>query len=346
MRSAPLFVSSVVAVLTLTGCVGNLPSSTPTPTASVPGPIPTQARETGLTKPAQVFGGDCAALFTNEELAEIFGAPITPRPVAAAFDYRPFAIEEHGGIRCGWFSADRDLSITVVALPEPSLGYLSPRGCDEIVGEMQVKICALETVAAGIRLSGMFLPKQDSGTATWLEEQSALLSLFSERAKQAAAVPAPIPALGAWAYPIDCEAVVAAGDFSAVSGVGTAVIGTSTFGQEGLYIPPAEVALWGGFDWPVCEINGATPDGTGVHVDFEAYGGARWMESAIKASTGATPTAVEGLDSVIATPAVDGYTKIDVFDGPNWLTFTVKPGQDAGQIATQLVAALKVTAAQ
>jgi hypothetical protein len=284
-------------------------------------------------RPAQVFGRDCGKLFSEADVAQILGTPVTLTP-PSRWEARTVAVEQHGGIRCHW--AGDSAAVWLVALPESPVTYSTQDGCGTAF-ETQIVLCPLESVAEGIRLSGAVAPQRGDGQA----EQRALIALFTERAVSDVAVPAPISAAGAWVYPLDCPGVVAAADLSAVPGLGADATGDWTLGVEGTYSSPAESQLWGNSS-PVCEIWAGT-DG-GAAVDFEAYGGARWEQAGLAA--GATPLPVDGLDAVMATPTSDGRFDIDVFDGPNWLHFTVTFTNNAGPIATALVAALDATAVQ
>ena len=282
-------------------------------------------------RPAQVFGGDCGALFTEDDVTRILGTPVA-LTAPTQWEGRPVAVEQHGGIRCHWLGDGA--SAWLVVMPDAPVGYTTGSEC-EFLFEDHARVCPLESVAGGIRLSGAVAPLQGDGRV----EQAGLLALFNGRATDASAVPAPIPAVGAWAYPLSCETVVAAADFSAVAGLGKDAMGSQVLGLEGTYSSPLEMQLWGS-DSPICEIY-ALPAGSAT-VDFEAYGGARWEQAELAA--GSTPLPVDGLDSVTATPTSDGRFAIDVFEGPNWLHFTVSFTKNAGPIALALVAALDATA--
>ena len=82
---------------------------------------------------------------------------------------------------------------------------------------------------------------------------------------------------GAWAWPVDCAAVIAAGDFSAL-------------------------------------------------------GGSRWAEAEVTAFAGASTIAVDGIDSVVLSPYYGDTTRVDAFDGPNWVSFSVRHASNAGHL--------------
>ena len=333
MTSIRLLIVGVAAAFVLAGCTGVDPSPTSTQSAGdlTPAPTPTQSRETGLTQPAQVFGGDCGALFRAEDLSRVLGTTMALAP-ASQWDARSVALEVHGGLRCLWTGTDA--AVWAAALPEGAVTYSSAEGCGTAF-ETQVPLCPLESIAGGIRLSGAVAPQHGDGRT----EQAALVALFSQQAASYVAVPTPIPAVGAWVYPLDCAGVADAADLSAVPGLGGDAKGTWTSAIEGTYSSMAEAQLWGNYS-PVCEIY--EPGVNRLTVDFEAYGGARWEETELAA--GASPLAADGLDFVGATPLPDGRFAIDVFEGPNWLHFTVGSTSIAGPIAIALVAALDTTA--
>ncbi len=329
-----------VALVALAGCAllpvaesptpGVVPTLSPTPT-----PTPTQERETGLVAPAQVFGGDCEALFTVAELSDILGMTLTgPRKMSIADDHTPY-VEEHGGVFCSWTSTTFQGGVVLVGLPEGAVDYAPPVGCD-IQAEGMGSGCTLESVKNGIRISGA-VSRADNDRAAVEAAQSALLELFAERAERAIVAPVPLPAVGAWAWPSNCDAIVAAADFSAVPGLGGSV--QSYSGGTDAYYPPAEIALLGSYGPPICVVRSGD-----VSIDFTALGGARWAETEVATMPGATTLAVDGIDSVMLSPTNYGKTRVDAFDGPNWVTFSVLHASNAGTLAQALIAALDTTA--
>ena len=320
-----------VTVTALTGCAllpvaddptpGIVPTVTPTPTA-------TQARETGLTPPAQVFGGDCAALFTTQEISELVGGEmeaVHSSPQLSGVDLR-------GGISCTWRD-DAAALVAVVVLPEGAATYDPPSGCHETADGWEAG-CAVEATQNGIRLSGAVFANDLDASA----EQAGLLQLFAERADRANAAPIPLPADGAWGWPVDCAGLVATADFSSVPGFEGAVEGWDVGFGDG-YRVPAEWALMAN-DFDECSVNSGD-----LTVTFRAMGGMRWAETEILALPGATTTVFDGMDTVVLSPAAYGdKTRVDVFTGPNWLSFSVRYAKNAEVLARVLVAALDATA--
>ena len=341
VKTAHVLVAASVIAMALSGCgAGDLPVGEPDGTHATPMPTATQARETGLVPPARPFGGDCANLMTDAEASTILGG----KPVAAfSFDSDFFApeysVELHAGMHCNWVPVDGTFSdsIQVVVLPADAAGYVEPSGCEPAGETFLAPRCAVEAVVNGTRVSGSIWIDADS-TEPVAAATAQFLQLFSERANVAVPAPTPIPAVGAWALPVDCKSVVAAGDFSAVSGLGPAVTGGQTGGTD-VRPAPAEVALWGGLGTPFCSVaNGS------VDVTFVASGGGRWMESGV--ATAGTPFAIDGYESAYTSPGQVGLTRVDVFDGPNWLHFQVRYTSNAKTLADALFAALNTTAAQ
>lgn len=340
MRSTHV-VAIVVLALSLAGCQG-LPSPTgssphagASPSAS-PSASPIQERETGLTQPRQVFDGDCGALFTEDELGAALGATVSLAAPDDLFDNEGIINQQNGGLRCGWYSDPYAAFVDVLVVPAAAVDYDEPTGCGAYL-ESGVPACPLEAVAGGIRISG--LVASSTGDISAIESATeSLRLLFEQRATPENAAPVPLPAVGSWAYPVNCEAIVAASDFSAVPGLGSASLGYTGAGGSDAYYPRAVSALWGASGLPHCGIEGES-----VSLDFDAFGGGRWKEAELSASP-ATKLPVDGVDAVYATALGDGSSRINVFDGPNWLQFTVKFTKNAGPIATQLVTALDATA--
>jgi hypothetical protein len=338
MRSVGAVVVAV-AVAALAGCAllpvaddatpDVVPTLSPTPTA-------TQARETGLVAAARPFGGDCANLLTEAEASSLLGESAILYPVEGPPLDTTVAL--HGGVSCFWIAADRDgtVGLDVVLLPEQPVSYDVEHGC-EPSGEMYGSArCAVEAVTNGTRISGSLWDSSDSVDTNEVT-RDAFLELFTERANAATPAPVPVPAIRAWALPVDCASVVAAGDFSGVSGLGASSTGGQTGGTDVLP-PAAEMDLWGGFGTPYCEVNGEA-----ANVLFVASGGGRWLESSVAAA--GTPFVIEGYESAYASPGWDGLTNVDVFDGPNRLHFEIRYMSNAKALADALFAALNTTAA-
>lgn len=344
MRSTRFITLALSAALVLAGCASLEPadsseSSRPAPTASAsPSAEPVQERETGLTRPAAVFGADCGAVFADAELASVMGTPMTigPNHFTEFWGGGP-AIDQAGGLMCRW---EGSLSIVVaVVLPDAALDdELTEQECSR--GEwhdMYPGFCGLEQITNGLHLSA--LVSQDADVAVVAAQRDALRAIFIEGALTQTPVPVPIPASGSWVLPPNCEAVVAGADLSAVPGLGAASTGGpgGGYGKQG---PPAEFAIVAGWSPPSCTIIGES-----AYVEFVPIGGHRWKEQEIAARADATPLNIDGVDAAYSVP---GYfyesTLVYVFSGPNMLLFSVKYLKNAGGIATALIASLDATA--
>ncbi len=312
------------------------PTSAPKPTVEVTPTAAAQERETGLVAPAQVFGGSCDALFTAAELGEAIGIPVTGPNTWQLQDGGTRYVEQHGGIRCSWSASGFAASVSLIALPESAVDYAEPTGCG-IETEGGSTGCSLEATENGVRLSGAVF-RTDNDLAALGAAQTSLLDLFAQRAQGANVAVLPLPAAGSWAWPVDCATVVAAGDFSAVPGLGGSVTGGQTGGSDAYFVA-AENALWGGFVPPYCEVGHDQ-----IWVYFSALGGGRWTQSEVSAFPGSSTIAVAGIDSVLLSPGYGDTTRVDVYDGPNWVTFNVRYASNAGSMAAALVAALDTTA--
>ena len=337
--SAALIVATVAVALAGCGALPPSPGATQNPAQTTSPTEPAeQERETGLVPPAQVFGGSCDALVTTDELTQISGMPMQfVEP--SAFGGVPYPyVPQHGGIECTWTTVGDSQSgvVTFIALPAEAVEYSASTACD-VFTDSDEPGCALEAVQNGIRISGAVF-QYGSDPSAQQQTQKAILDLFAQRATVEAAAPVPLPAQGAWAWPVNCAAVVDAGDFSAVPGLGAAATGEQSGGSDAYY-PAAEVALWGGFSPPYCNVYSGD-----VYVTFYALGGGRWAEASVTAVPGATSVPVEGIDVVVQSPGYSGLTRVDVFDGPNWLTFWVRYPANAGVAAQALVSALDTTA--
>ena len=338
MNIVRALVAVAVTTTVLSGCQGRAadsPLPSDPPSLALPTPTPTQARETGLVAPAQVFGGDCEALFTSAEISEILGMPMIASEGSYIADGGFPYVEQHAGMHCSWGHSDYQGLVSLIVLPEAAVEYSASTGCD--VATELGSGCALEAAHNGMRISGGVF-RADNDQAALASAQSSLLELFAQRAEEASVVPVPLPAAGAWAWPVDCVAVGAAGDFSAVPGLGAATESLRAGGGTDAYFAPADKALAGDYPVPYCLLQSGE-----VFVYFIALGGSRWAEAQVTARPDATTIAVDGIDTVVLSPGWEG-TRVDAFDGPNWVTFFVRHSSNAGVLAQALVAALDTTA--
>ena len=287
--------------------------------------------------PRQVFDGDCSRLFTTEELEAAVGTAVTPVPAADIFDNQGTENQRFGGLRCDWVAPEYAVYVGVLVLPAAAVSYTEDHACD-IALESGHAGCALEAITNGIRISGV-VTRSDRDIGLAATAQAALLAVFAEHAVGVNVAPVPLPAAGAWSFPVDCPAVVAAADFSGVPGLGASSTGDHGGGSDAFY-PRAALELWSDVGPPHCFITGES-----VYLYFDAYGGGRWKEAEVAAGAGTAPIAVDGLDAVYSVPLGDGTFRVNVFDGPNWLQFTVNFTTNAPAIAQTLVASLDLTAA-
>lgn len=320
-KRSRVLVAALTASLLLYGCapaVEPTPSSTPT-LASSPTPEPTQTQETGFTRPASVFGGDCSAVFDEAEVSTFLGSaanlrpPSTePRDLSPVFTF----VEQAGGLECSWASLDGQSGIEVAVGPEGAAAFTETAGCFAVYGEATG--CALISTANMTRLSGIVWAQSATETALQAAADS-LVAVFEEKAVLAPPVPVPLPADGAWQSPVDCDAIVASVDFDALLGGGPYEGGFG--GGNDNYFTPLDQSLRKNTT-AYCDVYNGT---TGDYLNFGALGGARWNEQTVAAILGATAVSVPGLDVVILRPAYDSYY-IEVFQGPNWLqTYSDNP---------------------
>lgn len=334
-----LRVVGLVLVAGLTACSpisaapsngGSQPDTTPEATLT---PQP-QERETGLTQPATVFEGQCESVFSDAELTAALGEPVFLG--GNHFDAMwagDFLFSQNGGFECTWTG---DARVIALLLPEAAVDYdPTARACRLEEHDTGLMTCPLEAVANGIRLSGLVSLGLDQNATEAAGD--ALVTTFLAKAAQQVPIPVPIPALGSWRMPADCEAIAAGADFSAVPGLGA---GTTGFqGGYGKDTTQAENAVAGEWSALNCGLQGAD-----AVVGFIPAGGERWRESSIASRGDATPLTLSGVDAAYAVPYADGKSLIYAFSGPNMLLFEVRYTSNAAGIATALIAALDATA--
>lgn len=314
VKSTRVSLAALTVVLLLTACAPTAPPSSPSALAPTPSPTPTMAPtqqpETGLTRPAAVFGGDCSAVFSDAEVSAIVGsattlrAPTTePRELSPVFTF----VEQAGGLECTWDSAGAAHSVEVAIAPAGAASFPKQSGCLTLD---DFSWCELDASANATRLSGRVLGQGTTEAALTVMADS-LVTLFEKSAAAAAAVPVPVPAVGAWISPTDCDALVAAVDFDALLPGGPFVGGFA--GGNDAYFTATDAVLRGN-NTAYCGV--FNPD-TNAGFYFGTLGGARWNEKSLAAMPGVVVDSVPGLDVVLLRPAY-GSTYVEVFDGPNW----------------------------
>lgn len=335
MRNARVAALALAAAVSLAGCA--TPSSSaptmPSVTATETAPAE-QVRETGLTRPAIVFDGDCEQVFNATELATILGEDLSLRgnhfSEMWAGDY---LFDQNGGFECTWSGNGR---VIALLLPESAVDYeVSDRVCYSQSHDTDLMTCQVEAVANGIRLSGLVSVGTDEAAAAAAAD--ALIASFEQKAAQQSLVPVPLPAAGAWQILVDCAAVAAGADLSAVPGLGAETVGDQ--GGYGKDVTRAENELKGEWSALNCYLQGSA-----AMVPFIPAGGERWREQGIAARADATPLELDGVEAAYAVPLESGKTLVYAFTGPNMLLFEVQYTKNAAGIATALFASLDATA--
>jgi hypothetical protein len=344
MRRLRIGVLGLVLTVAISGCVAPDAESSNRPAGLGATPEATSAaeqqRETGLTRPAIVFGGQCDQLFSDAELASIAGDGLTILPNHFSEVWGGDALfNQNGGFECTWVS-DKARVIALV-LPEAAVSYSAiDESCRQYGHDgPDAYTCDVEAVVNGIRFSGLSSIGQDEATAT--AARDALLAIFSDKASRQEPVPVPLPALGSWALPPDCVAVASAADFSTIPGLGAdAAAAGFGYGKE---ISWAEGVLTGDWFGESCYLAGES-----ANIEFVPIGGARWREAGIAARADATVLTLDGVESAFSVPYVtqggESLNLVYAFSGPNMLMFTVRYTKNAAGIATAFFAALDATA--
>jgi hypothetical protein len=291
---------ALLAVGLLVGCAPQLvPQSTPTPE-------PVELVE--VDQPAQVFGGDCSAMFSDAALSEALGQPVGPSRWIEPVSPETLLIEQVGGLHCHWVGADSSTVLYVTAVPAGAVGAPQESGCTPTM--VSNTSCAVDVTANGIRLSGVVtgdFPGSDS-----LSRVDAVEALFAASANAAPVFVADTPIAGAWQNPVDCAAVAENVDWVALGGTAD-VVSDDTMGTD-VYASAVERALRGGRVLGWCYLY--SPKGS-VAPTFWALGGGAWARDAVLAQDGATVLDVPGFDLVVETTG--SWHTFDIFDGVNWI---------------------------
>ena len=336
MRTSQLTVLCLAAAVGLAGCAS--PSApgpaVPSPSATASAPADAeQARETGLTRPALAFNGQCDLLFSDAQLSSVMGAPLA----LTGNHWDEFwggdaLFAEYGGFECTWISGNA--RVIALVLPEAAVDY-TPQDyeCTE-THDSSLMSCPMESIVNGLRISGLATLGQDPVAATVARD--ALLAIFTDKATGQAPVPVPLAAVGSWSLTLDCAGLAAGADFSAVPGLGAGAVDVGALGA-GKDISQAESAL-------VATESACAVQGDSAMVSFIPVGGARWTEERVAARPEASPLALDGVDAAYGVPYADGTTLVYAYSGPNLLMFQVRYTKNAAAFATALFASLDATA--
>jgi len=302
-----------LVVLTLAGCAGHAPQSQGTDVASpsaVASPTATQPAETGTEPPRQVFGGDCASLFTTSEVTHWLGRGATLQPQEDV----PGTVEQAGGIRCSWVKwsddgeADSDeagssadglyLSVLPVALGRATA---NADACEAELEE--VYLCPVVAEANGYRLTGTLSATSPKAASTAAEIED----LFVQRTSLREPGAMPDAVVGAWANPVDLD-VLGAVDVAAITGRSDIVEDGANCGCD--FVEDGR-KYWG---------DGADTGDYDDDLSVDAIGGGAWVADQVADLEGAKSIEIDGVDRAILIVVENYTTVLEVFDGPNRLS--------------------------
>lgn len=337
MKSIRFVALAIVIAVGVGGCASTTatPSSTPTAGTFTSAPeVPEQQRETGLVRPALVFDGLCGEVFSDAELASVFGTSLAP--IANHFSEMwggDALFNQNGGFECTWQGGEA--RVIALLLPEAAVDYTPVTSPCTDTHDTFYLTCELETVVNGIRLSGLSSFGLEEAAA--LAARDSLVAIFTEKASAQTPVPVPLPAEGSWQLPPECAAIAGAADFSAVPGLGAGTVNVE-FGY-GKDTTQAERALRGGWANLDCLL-----EGDSAQIEYIPIGGGRWREAEIATRSDVTALELEGVEAAYVVPYGDTQSIVYAFSGPNMLMFTVKFTKNAAGIASALITALDATA--
>lgn len=338
----------MIVVAVFSGCANA--SSAPT-TAGTPTPAttttPTPAVEPALTAPAQVFGADCASVFTTAGVGAALGASMVTADPWPATDILGVAVRTGGGINCVWAEASvpSGAFLSVVVLPAAlmtSEDNAAPWCYASSMGGPMLPACNFDISRSGHWLSGVAYTA--AGTAED-DVRNAIAKITDQFATSAAVAPrfnaAPRPA-DAWPA-VDCGTLSTSGPVSALLGGFRASEGNGPAEVPGGFSRAARAAGNTNCIW---QRVGSTPAGASSSFTVQTLPSGAWVQAQIAELPGATEVAMPSADRAVST-TVDNRTTLNVFDGSNWLTIEVGHQSDQtvvketyGPIAVALVTAL------
>jgi len=317
MNRTVALVALVASVVLVAGCATTPPAASP----SQPSPAQTaaQAVETGETAPAAVFGGECASVLTDEQLATVFGGEA--RSLTYELAYRPdgVLVQQFGGVRCLWRGGDEnaafDYYLDAAALPASALdgASISSKPCEVLAG-FEVR-CEVAVEAHGVLFSTLLgLPEE-----TTLDDADGFAAQLAEAFESNASTQddylAPIQAGDAW--PLDFSCADLAIDVPELLGNDNLDLTPDLFET---HESPVERVLWG--DRQALGCSWVDNSGQGSTVQVVALGGAAWAAEPFSADY-----PVDGVDSVTVSDEA-GLRTFNVVDGPNWLQLSASSVND------------------
>lgn len=304
---------AAVVLLLLAGCTSEPPVEPVETETPVVEPVTVE-------QPAQVFDGDCAAIFSDAALSEALGQPLTemwagqevPADWLPPLSPESLLVEQVGGVHCSWSAPstapDDFPSPVLVVAAVPASAVSAPEDTDCVATDMSATGCPIDVTANGIRLSG--LVTSDLPGADPRARVAAVEALFLASASGAAAPATQTPLDGAWQTPADCASIAASLDRKALGEIDP-ISSDDSMGTDA-YASVVEVNLRGGRYIYTCSLNGET-----FSVSFSLLGGGAWNRDAVLAQEGAEVVDLTGYDLVVESPRNGGT--IDIFDGVNWL---------------------------
>jgi hypothetical protein len=350
VRRAAVVITAAALVAVLAGCVPEA-TSTPTPTGSAvasagtPTPTPTVHTVAGGDKPPTVFGGDCSAVLSAEQLATAIGADVVPEEVdPVGSDDHFSAVANAGGLSCGWADwDDSGVHIVVTIFPAAGLTGVDPRAVTSDWSSPNCAwYCAVVNDAGDLTVVTTMNGRSDSSSPR--EDTIRVGDLLTPQIADNHALTAAEPwerDRRQWRGVDDCEGL---------SSVASDVLGFDVQGENwSLYIDPplhgwliADEASW---LW-VCALR----DANGARAEVWGYAGAAWGEFADAAYDDLAPA--DGLAagwtgvSVTTSPLADatrgrGYI---VSDGVNVIHTSPVPegfGADASELIGAVIAAFE-----
>ena len=128
-----------------------------------------------VDQPAQVFGGDCSAMFTDDAVSEALGQSVTLMSGTVTVDPESLLVEQAGGIHCSWSRPDSSLALLVVAVPAAAVAVAEEQDC--VATMISDTSCPVDVTANGIRLSGVVSADSQSAVVAPAVEALSLIHI-------------------------------------------------------------------------------------------------------------------------------------------------------------------------
>lgn len=324
------FLIATALMVIVAGCVPTEPA--PTPSVSIPRATVSAIGGPAIARiPAPVFGGDCDAIATAEEVGDILGVAVSS-PTRLPAEPEWVALMQINGTDCGWLSSFTDgASIGFVALPASALSVESDSeptcyGADSSSPDGN-GACSFTVIDGYYIFSGVVHTRAGTTNVDAQVATERFLALVKGRAAPWGEPQRPTESDALdWPKTIDCVLLEERSAARSVLASPTLEIVQDGFGLVRAEAPPVlhlTIPLVGfsSCGWAFRPYPGPIEE-VGEFVVTILAGGS-WNSDRIKTAADATNIELPGVgQAYVVVDEVSGSTQLHVFESTNWLVLS------------------------